>query len=121
MGIRFDALVQVLHIPKKIEVGYSPICFVRYGRSSCRITKLKWKMGKETGGRKMEDPQYLKSYEIAECTFEPRQPLVCDSFKNAEGSSRIAVMDGYGCAMIGKVIFCVIQVGSDKGDGESTI
>merc|ERR1712060_201101 len=47
----FDAQIQVLDIPNKTKVGYSPIGFVRCGRSACRIPKLKWKMGKETGGK----------------------------------------------------------------------
>merc|ERR1711998_272497 len=46
----FDAQIQVLDIPNEIKVGYSPIGFVRCGRSACRISKLTWKMGKETGG-----------------------------------------------------------------------
>merc|ERR1712017_57598 len=41
----FDAQIQVLDIPNEIKVGYSPIGFVRCGRSACRISKLKWKMG----------------------------------------------------------------------------
>merc|ERR1711924_348224 len=53
------------------------IGFVRCGRSACRISKLKWKMGKETGGKKKEDPHSLKSNEMAECSFQPQQPLVC--------------------------------------------
>merc|ERR1712037_329193 len=57
----FDAQIQVLDIPNEIKVGYSPIGFVRCGRSACRISKLKWKMGKETGGKKMDDPHSLKS------------------------------------------------------------
>merc|ERR1712118_617697 len=52
----FDAQIQVLDIPNEIKVGYSPIGFVRCGRSACRISKISWKMGKETGGKKMEDP-----------------------------------------------------------------
>merc|ERR1712186_306794 len=52
----FDAQIQVLDIPNEIKVGYSPIGFVRCGRSACRISALKWKMGKETGGKKMEEP-----------------------------------------------------------------
>merc|ERR1712040_24313 len=48
----FNAQIQVLDIPNEIKVGYSPIGFVRCGRSACRISKLKWKMGKETGGKK---------------------------------------------------------------------
>merc|ERR1711862_695973 len=90
----------------EIKVGYSPIGFVRCGRSACRISKLTWKMGKETGGKKMEEPHSLKSNEMAECSFEPQQPLVCDSFKNCEGLSRVAFMDGNGVVMLGKVISC---------------
>merc|ERR1711862_319479 len=41
----------------------------------------------ETGGKKMEDPHSLKSNEMAQCSFQPQQPLVCDTFKNCEGLS----------------------------------
>jgi len=102
----FDAQVQILDIPNEIKVGYSPIGFVRCGRSACRISKLKWKMGKETGGKKMEDPHALKSNEMALASFSPQQPLVCDSYKNCEGLSRVAFMDGNGCVMLGKVMSC---------------
>merc|ERR1712216_43194 len=86
-----------------IKQGYSPIGFVRCGRSACRISKISWKMGKETGGKKMEEPHSLKSNEMAGCCFQPQQPLVCDSFKNCEGLSRVAFMDGNGVVMLGKV------------------
>merc|ERR1719355_234198 len=92
----FSAQIQVLDIPNEIKVGYSPIGFVRCGRSACRISKVAWKMGKETGGK-----------EMAECWFTPQQPLVCDSFKNCEGLSRVAFMDGNGVVMLGKVVDCV--------------
>jgi len=36
----------------------------------------------------------------------PQQPLVCDTFKNCEGLSRVAFMDGNGVVMLGKVISC---------------
>jgi len=111
----FDAQIQVLDIPNEIKVGYSPIGFVRCGRSACRISKLKWKMGKETGGKKMEDPHSLKSNEMAQCSFQPQQPLVCDTFKNCEGLSRVAFMDGNGVVMLGKVISCERKEEGDKG------
>merc|ERR1711874_627502 len=98
--------IKGLDIPNEIKVGYSPIGFVRCGRSACRISALKWKMGKETGGKKMEDPHSLKSNEMAQCSFQPQQPLVCDTFKNCEGLSRVAFMDGNGVVMLGKVIAC---------------
>merc|ERR1712167_543074 len=102
----FTAQIQVLDIPNEIKVGYSPIGFVRCGRSACRISKIAWKMGKETGGKKMEDPHSLKPNEMAECAFAPQQPLVCDTFKNCEGLSRVAFMDGNGVVMLGKVVSC---------------
>merc|ERR1712224_475877 len=112
----FDAQIQVLDIPNEIKPGYSPIGFVRTGRAACRITALKWKMGKETGGKKMEDPHSLKSNDMAQVTFEPQQPLVADSFKNCEGLSRVAFMDGNGVVMLGKVITCEakVEVGKKK-------
>merc|ERR1711998_67142 len=99
----FTAQVQILDIPGEIKKGYSPIGFVRCGRSACRITNLDWKMGKETGGKKMEDPHSLKSNEMAQVEFSPIQPFVVDSFKSCEGLSRIAFLDGNGVVMLGKV------------------
>merc|ERR1712072_1484377 len=100
----FNAQIQVLDIPGEIKVGYSPIGFVRCGRSACRLTKIVWKIGKETGGKKMEEPHSLKSNEMAECTFAPQQPLVVDTFKSCEGLSRIAFLDGNGVVMLGKIV-----------------
>merc|ERR1712139_490119 len=114
----FDAQIQVLDIPNEIKVGYSPIGFVRCGRSACRIVKLKWKMGKETGGKKMDDPHSLKSNEMAECSFAPQQPLVCDTFKNCEGLSRVAFMDGNGVVMLGKIVSCVAKADMPKEEAK---
>merc|ERR1712046_411468 len=100
----FTAQIQTLDIPGELKCGYSPIGFVRCGRAACRMTAIKWKMGKETGGKKMEEPHSLKSNEVAEVVFKPQQPLIVDSFKNCEGLSRIALLDGNTAVMLGKVI-----------------
>eukprot|EP00999_Lentomonas_sp_LEN2_P001364 NODE_239_length_1822_cov_379.395870_g1_i7.p1 GENE.NODE_239_length_1822_cov_379.395870_g1_i7~~NODE_239_length_1822_cov_379.395870_g1_i7.p1 ORF type:complete len:469 (-),score=172.93 NODE_239_length_1822_cov_379.395870_g1_i7:97-1503(-) len=99
----FTAQVQTLDIPGEIKVGYSPIGFVRTGRSACKITKIYWKMGKETGGKKLEDPHSMKSNEVAEVEFTPLKPFVVDVFDSCEGLSRIALMDGNSAVMLGKV------------------
>jgi len=101
---RFTAQVQTLEIPGEIKTGYSPIGFVRCGRSACKITALNWKIGKETGRKKAENPHALKGNEAAEVVFEPIQPLVVDSFTNCEGLSRIAFLDGNSAVMLGKVV-----------------
>merc|ERR1712075_9346 len=104
MGGEFSAQLQTLDIPGEIKIGYSPIGFVRCGRSACRAVSFKFKVGKETGGKKMETPHSLKSNEMAEVAFRPQQPLVVDSFKNCEGLSRIAFLDGNTAVMLGKVV-----------------
>merc|ERR1719230_1313466 len=100
---QFTAQIQTLDIPGEIKVGYSPIGFVRCGRSACRATGFNFKVGKETGGKKMENPHSLKSNEMAQVVFIPQQPLVVDSFKSCEGLSRIAFLDGNTAVMLGKV------------------
>merc|ERR1712094_86463 len=100
---QFTAQIQTLDIPGEIKAGYSPIGFVRCGRSACRATAFNFKVGKETGGKKMDNPPSLKSNEMAEVVFVPQQPLVVDSFKNCEGLSRIAFLDGNTAVMLGKV------------------
>ncbi|PNH09598.1 Elongation factor 1-alpha [Tetrabaena socialis] len=100
----FTAQIQTLDIPGEVKKGYSPIGFVRCGRSACRMSGINWKVGKETGGKKLEAPVGLKANEMAEVVFEPTQPLIVDSFKNCEGLSRIAFLDGNTAVMLGKVV-----------------
>jgi len=106
----FACQIQTLdNIPGELKVGYSPIGFVRCGRAACRMTEITWKMGKETGGQKLENPPHLKANEVAQATFEPMTPLVCDNFKNCEGLSRIAFLDGNTVMMLGKVVSTVAR------------
>jgi len=100
----FDCMLQTLDIPGELKRGYSPIGFVRTGRAACQLKEIAFKKGKETGGKKAESPHSLKSNEMASCTFEPLQPFVVDSFKNCEGLSRIAFLDGNTAVMLGKVV-----------------
>jgi len=114
----FHAQVQILDHPGELKVGYTPVCFVRTGRSAVRITALVWKMGKETGGKKAEEPHALKANEMAEVVFAPVQPLVVDTFKNCEGLSRVAIMEGNGVVMLGKVVKTVEKVVGEKKAGK---
>merc|ERR1711924_90573 len=113
MGDNFDAQIQVLDIPGEIKIGYSLIGFVRCGRSACRIAKMNWKIGKETGGKKMEDPHSLIQRDGGG-ELRPLQPLVVDTFKNCEGLSRIAFLDGNGVVMLGKIVKKTDKVESAK-------
>lgn len=100
----FTAQVQVLDHPGELKVGYTPIAFVRTGRSAVRMTEIKWKAGKETGGKKVEDPVSIKANEMAEVVFKPQHPFIVDSFNNCEGLGRVAIMEGNGVVMLGRVV-----------------
>jgi len=99
----FTVQCQILDHPGQLKVGYTPIGFVRTGRAAVRMSKIDWKIGKETGGQKLEDPAYVQANEMGQLVFEPQQPFVVDSFKNCEGLGRIAIMEGNGVVMLGKV------------------
>lgn len=99
----FVAQVKVMTHPGELKPGYSPIAFVRTARSAVKMTKIAWKVGKDTGGKKQESPAFLKANEMAEITFEPLQPFVVDTFKSCEGLGRVAIMEGNSVVMLGKV------------------
>jgi len=100
----FTAQVQVLDHPGELKVGYSPIAFVRTGRSACRIAKINWKIGKETGGQKAANPPHLKANEMAEVVFEPQQGFVVEAFDLCEGMGRVAILEGATVVMLGKAV-----------------
>jgi elongation factor 1-alpha len=99
----FKVTVQVLDPPGQLKAGYTPIGFVRTGRSAIKLTNIVWKIGKSTGGQKQENPPFIKANEMALLEFEPASPFVCDKFKSCEGLGRIAIMEGNGVVMLGKV------------------
>jgi elongation factor 1-alpha len=98
----FTAQVRMLEHPGELKVGYCPIAFVRTGHSAVKMTQILWKMGKETGNVKVENPVSIKSNEMAECVFEPQQPFVLDKFTNCEGLGRVALLEGASVLLIGK-------------------
>jgi len=100
----FTAQIQVLDHPGELKVGYTPIAFVRTGRSACRMAKINWKIGKSTSNMKVEDPLMLKANEVAEVVFTPQQPFVVEPFGECEGLGRVAIMEGNSVVMLGKAI-----------------
>jgi len=110
----FTARVQVLDHPGELKVGYTPIAYVRTGRAPVRMTKIIWKIGKATGGQKVEDPAFIKRNEMADLIFTPQQPFVVDAFKNCEGLGRVAIMEGNGVVMLGKIQECTWFVEKSK-------
>lgn len=101
---RFTADIIVLDHPGELKVGYSPVVYARTARSACRIAKINWKSGKETGDQKVENPAYIKAYEQAQIVMEPSKPLAVETFDTCEGLSRLAAFDGNSAVLLMKVI-----------------
>jgi len=99
----FKAQIQVLDHPNELKVGYTPIGHVRTNHCALRLTNLFWKMGKETGNQKVDNPTSLKTGDSAEVEFECQNPFVVESFKDCEGLGRVAIMEGNSLIMLGKV------------------
>jgi elongation factor 1-alpha len=100
----FCAQVQVLDHPGQLKPGYSPIAFIRTGRSAVKLSKIDWKVGKSTGGQKSTDCPFLQANEMAQCHFEPQQPFTCEGFQACEGLGRVAILEGASVVMLGKVV-----------------
>jgi len=99
----FTAMVAVQEHPGVLKPGYAPVVFCRTAKVACKMTKILWKMGKKTGGAKVENPPELSQYENAEVEFEPSQPLFVEPFETCAALGRIAVMDSNRLKMLGKV------------------
>ncbi|AYV78014.1 MAG: elongation factor 1 alpha long form [Edafosvirus sp.] len=100
---KFTAQVQVLEHPNELQVGFCPIGFVRTAHAACKLSKIVWKMGKDTNNQKVQDPTGLKSKDMAEVIFEPTMPFTVETFAKCEGLGRIAFMDSNTVIMLGKI------------------
>jgi len=100
----FTAQIVVQEHPGQLKPGFAPLVHVRTAKSSCKMTKILWKMGKKTGNEKLENPPFLEMGESAEVEFSPQQPLYLESFDDCPGLGRVALMDQNQLVMLGKVI-----------------
>jgi elongation factor 1-alpha len=100
---KFRAMVVVQEHPGVLKPGYCPVIFSRTAKVACKMTAIVWKMGKKTGGAKVDNPPELSQFESAEVEFEPTAPLFLEPFEQCAALGRIAVMDSNRLKMLGKV------------------
>ena len=110
----FRAQVVVQEHPGQLKPGFSPLVHVRTAKSSCKMSKIFWKMGKKTGDQKLEEPEFLEMGESAEVEFIPKQPIYLESFEKSPGLGRVAVMDSNQLVMLGKVLSVEYQTEEKK-------
>jgi elongation factor 1-alpha len=113
---RFTVAVQCMeNMVGKKKVGYSPIGFVRTGRSACKIAKIVWRKGKKsTANVKVNDPVEIQKNDTAVLEMEPLTPFVVASFKECEGLGRIAFLEGNSLVMMGNISACTYNEAAGK-------
>jgi elongation factor 1-alpha len=83
--------------------GFTPSIHIRTAKAPCQMVAIKWKMGKSTGGHKVEDQQFIEAGDQAEVVLIPKMPLVVQPFNECKPLGRIAAMDSNSLIMLGKV------------------
>ena len=80
-------------------------------RAISKLTKINWKVGKETGGKKALNPVELKENELAEVVFTLTTPIFLKPFTTDEGLfCRLVFVDLTTTVMVGYVKPFVPQV-----------
>jgi elongation factor 1-alpha len=103
----FEGHIQVFSgpgLPSQLKVGFECQMFVHTGRFLVRIARINWKLGKETGGQKMEDPASIQGNEMASVNFTLEQgaEVVANFHTNPElGRFVISCGSAFGMAALG--------------------
>eukprot|EP00435_Cladocopium_sp_Y103_P074181 s120_g47.t1 len=102
----FDAGIQVC-ADTEFQVGSTVVAFAASRFATCKITALQWKVGKETGGKKVPNPTSVKFGESALCSFQPLQPFVCEPMGGEQHLMKPIFFDEkMDLAMLGHVLSC---------------
>ncbi len=89
----FVAQVAVLQHPSVIAAGYTPVFHIHTAQIACTFEELQKKLDPKTGQVKEENPQFLKTGDIAIVKIRPTRPLAIERSKEIPHMSRFAVRD----------------------------
>ncbi|VVB51879.1 Elongation factor 1-alpha [uncultured archaeon] len=89
----FTAQIVVLQHPSAIAVGYTPVFHLHTAQVACTFIELLKKMDPKTGGVKEENPQFLKTGDVAVVKIKPTKDVVVESAKDFPQLGRFAIRD----------------------------
>jgi len=100
----FTAQIAVLNHPSVLTVGYTPVFHCHTAQVACTFTELLKKIDPKTGQTKEENPQFLKTGDIAIVKITPTKPFVIEKAKDFPQLGRFAVRDMGQTVAAGSVI-----------------
>lgn len=89
----FTAQIVVLQHPSALTVGYTPVFHVHTAQVACRFTELVKKINPKTGEVTEENPQFLKTGDVAVVKVKPTKLLVIEKAKDFPQLGRFAIRD----------------------------
>ena len=89
----FIAQLAVLQHPSVIAAGYTPVFHCHTTQVACTFEELQKKLDPKTGQVKEENPQFLKTGDIAIVKVRPTRPIVLEKAKEFPQLGRFAVRD----------------------------
>ena len=89
----FTAQIVVLQHPSALTVGYTPVLHVHTAQVACQFIELIKKIDPKTGAVAEENPQFLKTGDVAVVKLKPTKLLCIESAKDFPQLGRFAVRD----------------------------
>lgn len=89
----FMAQIAVLQHPSVITIGYTPVFHLHTAQVACTFEELQKKLDPKTGQVKEENPQFIKTGDIAIVKIRPTRPLVIEKVKEIPQLGRFAIRD----------------------------
>jgi elongation factor 1-alpha len=89
----FTAQIAVLQHPSVLTVGYTPVFHLHTAQVACTFEELQKKLDPKTGQVKEENPQFLRTGDIAIVKIRPTRPLVIEKVKDIPQLGRFAIRD----------------------------
>ncbi|MFP4006267.1 MAG: translation elongation factor EF-1 subunit alpha [Candidatus Hadarchaeia archaeon] len=89
----FSARIAVLEHPSAITAGYTPVFHAHTAQVSSEVTQIMEKLDPKTGEVVEENPDYIKTGDMATIKVRPTRPLVIEKASEMPQISRFAIRD----------------------------
>ena len=89
----FTAKIAVINHPTVIAKGYTPVFHIHTAQIPCQFTELVRKIDPKSGQTTAENPDFLKTGDVAEVKIKPLKPVVIERQRDNPHLSGFAIRD----------------------------
>ncbi len=89
----FTAQIVVMNHPSVITKGYTPVFHIHTAQIACQVTEIVKKMNPATGEVLEENPDFIKTGDVAIVKVKPTKPISIEKQKEIPQMSRFAIRD----------------------------